>query len=479
MSARVAISVCCALLLPWPRAAQASQALALDDVLASALRLHPLLVQARLQVTQADAAVLGAKGAFDPTLSAKGNVTPYGDYVLGKADVNLRQRTTLWGLSLVGGWRFGRGDIPVYKLEDKTSSGGQAYVGLELPLLRGGAIDKARARLYRRRFGRDGARYLMQVVELALLRAGAQAYWKWVAAGRKLVIEQRLLDIAKKRNVQLAEQVKSGALPAIEQVDNQRTILKRQGAVIAARRALERAAIKLSLFYRDAAGKPQLPKLTQLPKSLPSSRAPDSAQLARDIDHAVARRPQIAVLAAQAAAVAVTRRLARNERLPKLSLALGAEHDIGAEPYDSRRTDVLLGLSLRFPMLMRRARGKLAKAEAKLREIAAKRRWLADKIAAQVRDAYSALRAAHEQLAVARRERKVAHQVEAGERARLRLGSSTLLTVNLREQLAASADKRVVDALASYQRALADYNAVTARGFGIGSFTRAPARKGR
>ena len=437
--------------------------LELDNVLRSATKLHPLVMQAEERLAAAEASLYAARGAFDPTLSAKGSVTPYGDFVAGKADVTLRQATTLWGAVLSAGWRYGRGDIPIYKLADKTATGGQGFLGLEVPLLRGGLIDGARAELGQRRYFRDGLRHDARSVLLALRRAAAHSYWSWVAAGRKLVVDQRLLEIAKKRDAQVAEQVRQGALPRIERLDNQRSILKREGAVIASRRSFERAAIKLSLFLRDDQGHPRRATNAELPRALPKSRMPAAEEVAQDIVRAIAARPQLARLHAQRQAVDLIRRRASNERLPDLRLGLTAQHDIGDEPYESHRTDLLVGLKLRFPLLQRKARGKELAAQAKLAELSAKERLLRDKIEAQVRDAYSALRAAHEGLELARKERKVAHQVEAGERSRLALGSSTLLTVNLREQAAASADKRVIDAAVTYRKAWADYRAVMAR----------------
>lgn len=437
--------------------------LELDTVLSSATKLHPLVMQAEQRIAAAEAYLYAARGSFDPTLSAKGSVTPYGDFVAGKADVALRQATTLWGAVFSAGWRYGRGDIPIYKLADKTAAGGQGFLGLEVPLLRGGPIDGARAELWQRRHIRDGVRQDARTVLLALQRAAAHSYWSWVAAGRKLVVDQRLLEIAKKRDAQIAEQVRQGALPRIEQLDNQRSILSREGAVISSRRSFEKASLELSLFLRNGQGHPRRATTAEVPSALPGSHLPAAAEVERDVASAIAARPELAVLRAQQRNVDVARRWAENDRLPDLRLGLTAQHDIGSEPYENNRTDVLVGLKFYFPLLQRKARGKERAARAKLAELSAKQRLLRDKIEAQVRDAYSALQAAHERLEVARKERKVAHQVEAGERARLALGSSTLLTVNLREQAAASADKRVIDATVSYQKAWADYRAVMAR----------------
>ena len=65
--------------------------------------------------------------------------------------------------------------------------------------------------------------------------------------------------------------LRAEALPAIEQIENQRAILKRRGAVIKARRELQKEALKLSLYYRDADGQPLVPSVDRVPAALPTT----------------------------------------------------------------------------------------------------------------------------------------------------------------------------------------------------------------
>ena len=91
-------------------------------------------------------------------------------------------------------------------------------------------------------------------------------------------------------------------------------------------------------------------------------------------------------------------------------------------------------------------------------------RFARDRIAADVRDAASALEAARQRVEIARQELTLATQVAAQERERFQLGEGTLLFVNLREQAATEAEIRVVDALLDGQRALAAWRFATGQG---------------
>jgi outer membrane protein TolC len=80
----------------------------------------------------------------------------------------------------------------------------------------------------------------------------------------------------------------------------------------------------------------------------------------------------------------------------------------------------------------------------------------------EVRDALSALEAARQRVEVARRELRLARELEQAEWSRFGLGESTLLFVNLREQTTAEASVREVDALSDYHKAVASLRAAAA-----------------
>jgi outer membrane protein, heavy metal efflux system len=81
---------------------------------------------------------------------------------------------------------------------------------------------------------------------------------------------------------------------------------------------------------------------------------------------------------------------------------------------------------------------------------------------AEIRDAASAVRTAHDRANLATDEVKVALDLADAERERFRLGDSTLFTVNLREQAAVDAELREVNAVSDYLRAFTTYEQVTA-----------------
>ena len=130
-----------------------------------------------------------------------------------------------------------------------------------------------------------------------------------------------------------------------------------------------------------------------------------------------------------------------------------------------RRGPNELKATLRFelPFQRRSATGKLLSAEAKTSQIAQRERFARDQVQAEVRDAASAVRAAHNRATLAKDEVQVALDLADAERERFRLGDTTLFTVNLREQAAVDAELRQVTAVNDYLRAFTVYEQVTAK----------------
>jgi outer membrane protein TolC len=120
-------------------------------------------------------------------------------------------------------------------------------------------------------------------------------------------------------------------------------------------------------------------------------------------------------------------------------------------------TEFTAGVSIEVPLALRTARGKLRRAEAEVARIDAELRFARDIVTAELRDAHSALVAAHARVALAREQ--LALTLEQAERSRFKLGDSTLLLVNLREQATTDAATQELEALGEYHRAAADLRA--------------------
>jgi outer membrane protein TolC len=436
--------------------------LTLEEVLGSVREQHPQMEAARQGVATAEAELLSAQGGFDTVVKAKGLYVPFSYYPHERLDAVIEQPTPLWGTRFFAGYRLGQGSFPTYYGQYETLSDGEVRAGFEIPLWRNGTIDKRRADIAKARLRQEIAGISLTGERLELQREAAYHYWDWVAAGQQLEIAQAQLALAVTRHDQLARRAAAGDIPRIEHTENERVLLERQADLIAAQRKLEQSALKLSIYLRNADGDPFVVPPARLPEGLPVPNAVVVDEMEAQLEQALRQRPELRELALQRELFRVDTELARNQAAPAVDIGLAVARDLGTGPKNLQPTELQASLTIDIPIQARGARGQQRAAEAKQAAVEAKARLVRDKIATEVRDTLSALRAAYERVGLARNAADVARRLAQGELTRFEQGATSLLLVNLREQSAADAELKEVKALVDYHRAVIDLLATTA-----------------
>lgn len=451
--------------LPYPGRLDSAGVLELVEVLDSVERAFPLLLAAEQERAIASGRRLSAEGGFDLNLRTRG-VHQDGTFPSDRLDLVAEQPTPLYGTSFFSGYRFGFGDFPVYYGDRLTADGGEFRAGVVVPLLKDGAIDRRRALLRQAQLGEPLAEAVVQRFRIDYFRAAAFRYWTWAAAGEQYFVADQLLRIARERQAGLEEQFRKGAIAEFVVIDNRRLIAEREGLLITAERRLQQTSFELSLYLRDEAGNPIVPSTARLPRSCfqQTPAPPDVERLRTDVETAFNLRPELSRFQLLKEQVSVELRLADNQTLPALNAAIGGAQDVGKGKkgegiFQLDRTVAEASLLLEVPLQRRDARGRTQAARAALMQLLAQERFARDQVVVDVQDAVSNLDRTHARLERAREEHRIAQRVAELELDRFRKGQSNLLEVNLRELAAAGAQTKVIDALADFFRAYADYRA--------------------
>jgi outer membrane protein TolC len=443
-----------------PESGAVAAPLTLEEVLSSVENHFPLLLAIEQERQITSGRQIAAAGAFDNVLKSRYGYAPDNNsYPNSRYDISLEQATGIGGLSYYSGFRVSDGIFPVYDGKQKTGEGGEFRGGLALPLAKDGVIDRRRANLAQAGIDRQIAEPVIRRQRLDAFRAAGRAYWGWVMAGRRLEITRQLLKIAEDRDRGLGVRVREGNLAPIERTDNQQTIADRAGRLVAAERRFQEATYILSLYHRDATGRPIIPTIDRLPKTLPEFIAFDPARVDEALAVAARYRPEIERLRLLRQRLEIELRWAENQTLPGINALINAAQDIGQGSKDLDRTTLELAVAFDLPIQRRDARGKAITAQGQILQVAAQERFAADQIAAEVRDALSALDRAYDLRERAKERANFAAQVEEGERRRFLLGQSDILRLNLRELATFDAQLTVIDAELEYFRALVDYRA--------------------
>ncbi len=425
--------------------------LTLAQVLEAVDSSYPPLAQGVRKVRAAKGKLTSARGAFDLKLKAKGLATPFGYYDYGRMDVTLEQPTPVLGATVMAGYRVGLGFFPVYYGAYETLDAGELRLGLRVPLLQNRSTDNNRTNLRLAKFMLEEEQRKLDAKVLKAQSMIAKAYWKWVAAGLKFGVAQELLLLAEVRDEQLQGLVKSGALPAVDLLENRRAILARRAQVVSAQRTMEKAALKLSLYWRNEGAEPVLPKPSQLPSriellpALPSMKAHDF------VEHALSRRPEVAAARLKLAQAETKLELAENSLSPRLDVEVVGARDLGSGSKTLKKTlapwVMETGLVFELPLQQRKARGKRQEALSMCESQRIEVGWVQDQVRNEVQNLLSARKVAWRKANLTAEGLRVSREVVIAERRRLDLGSTDLIKLNLVEQYAFTAASKYIDAL--------------------------------
>jgi outer membrane protein TolC len=423
---------------------------------------YPPYLAALIERDIAAGRLRSAEGTFDLKAFARVFGNPAGYYEPVTIDVGLEQFLGIWGSTIYGGYRLTEGDLPDY-YRRRTEGGGNPRIGLKIPLLQDGSIDYRRAAVLKAQLEQELADPAILRQQLDFIRAGTVAYFKWVAAGRRLALAEDLLRLARDRQSAVASQVERGLSPRIILTENRQLVVSRELKAVKARREFEGAALALSLFYRDPRDNPVVASRDRLPEDFPEIVPVDGELPEATLQLALQQRPEMRQIELSLEKLGVDLRLARNQMLPRLDAGIEASQGLGEERYPDRgEFELKLGVEFSMPLQQREARGRVAETNARIDQLTRRANFARERILAEVQNARVALVAAYEQSERANLNARLALELQDVEQDRFRLGASDLLALQLREQAAFQA--RVDQADASEQYFIAEADLVAALG---------------
>jgi outer membrane protein TolC len=437
--------------------------LTIDEVIKATLEYHPSLKGEMQERLAANADLLSARGAFDPSIKGEGLSYATGGYDGNYGGAYVEQPLEFYGSKIVGGYRIGDGSFPIYDNYYETNSQGEAQFGVEVPLLRDGRIDRRRANIGRSEAGQTIADSMIESRKIELARAAALTYWDWVAARNKARVYKRLLDVAQERDRQIAERVKKGDLPEFDRTDNQRAVLQRQSQLLSAERAVKSAEFNLALFYRDESGRPREVAPLTSPSRIPVPMFAAVSSIDGPLEEALGARPEFKAIDGQRKQNELEIKLARNQILPRLDLRVYSARDYGTGDEKREEAELKGGVRVEIPLRTRTQEGRIDFFEAKQRKLEFTETFLKERIRADVQDALNGVDVARQRVTVAEQEVKASRDLAKGETKRFEMGDSNLIFVNLREQNEADAEVREIEALQDYQKACVAFEAAVAR----------------
>lgn len=436
-----------------------TDALTLADVYASLYQSYPTIQQARLQAQLTAGERQSATGWWDPKLEAYSLSQPLGFYRNYRQGIGL-SRNLWWGGYLSSGYRIGRGEFQPWYKERETNEGGELKIGWVQPLLQGRAIDPGRVALFQAQISQQQVGPLIQREILDSSGEAADVYWSWVAAGQLVRIQEEMLRLAQIRVGQIEKLVDAGDEKAATRLFNEQLIAERQLKLLENIRKFREKSFKLSLFLRDENGQPLVPEDSWLPPGFPPIGQLPPGDFQNDLSQALSRRPELRLLELDMQQSQWDLRLARNQILPQLDIALENSQDMGRRASslgDKSPYEMELGVQGSVPLPRNKARGKVQSTQAKIGQIAQKRELQSNKIGVELQTTRNALQIATERVMQANKTADVALRYLALAEKGYQEGEGDLVDLNILEEKAYSARTMVMISYEEWFAALAGF----------------------
>ncbi|MCG8464343.1 MAG: TolC family protein [Xanthomonadales bacterium] len=439
----------------------AAQVLTLERVLHSA-RIHtPTLLEAQAEFEMARGDRIAADGRYDINVSQE-NYNRFSGFYDGKiSSTKVSQRFLDYNSEVYAAYRVSDGDFPIYEDEFFTNGGGEIKLGVVFSLLQNRDFDSGRFALLSGRLKQDAAALNMQLQRVSVQFEAMTRYKEWLAAGLTLRAYQRLLDVAQERDQAMRKRVAGGDLAEIFLVESQQNILKRETLVNEAQRRFIQAAQRLSFYYRDTQGYPIVPESDEVPKRFPQIQD----EVLRDIQSQISRmnelRPELLLLENEIEKAQAELQLGENLARPSWDVRLETARDFGDGSITRSGTDVIVGMKFSLPLERSLAKGRIHTAKAKLKRLQYKQQRVSEQLLIEVNSIINDIRAAKRFMFLAAEEQIQATTLQSAEQIRFNNGDSDFFVLNLREERAADAAIRNIQAQARYFISAAAYYAAT------------------
>ena len=355
-----------------------------NEFLGYVKKYHPLVKQADLKLSEAQANLMQARGAFDPKIEVDFNEKQFKDNQYYSILNSSFKIPTWYGIELKAGFDNSEG---IYVNPENTlPNSGLTSFGISVPVGQGLFINQRMADLRKAKIARNlnVAERNSQAVEV--IYEASVSYVNWKRSYDEVKLYETYLENALIRYNGVSKLIEEGDKPAIDSVEAGIAVKTRRLNLEDAKLKLTKAKLELSNYLWLENNIPLELNDNLFPDATLSKTIKEVLQINElgtiDLDN----HPKIQALDAKIALLKVDRKLKANALLPKLDLS----YNYLSEPSyidNYRFEDYKIGVNFSFPIFLRKERGSLKLAYLKIQDsefgLQLERKNLENKIKAQ------------------------------------------------------------------------------------------------
>ncbi len=396
-------------------------------------KFHPIVKQANLVINEGEAKLMKARGMFDPKISvdSEKKVFKNTEYY-NKLDATFKI-PTWYGIELKA--NFEQNDGSFLNPEANVPTDGLYSAGVSVSLAQGLLINKRMAAVKQAKLFKRQAKADRDILVSSILSEAAKSYLNWLRRYNEVQIYENFLKNAEFRFNSIKRSVINGDMAAIDSTEARITKNIRKLDLIKARVQFKQATLELSNFLWLNDRTPLELQDVVIPQVNVSSEV-DSALGTNTLNNNLTNldnHPKLLSLDYKYKILKVDRNLKMNRLLPQVDF----QYNFLTETPDllsSYSTSAYKsGISVRFPLFLRKERGALQFAKIKLQntkyEIDATRLSIKNKISG----IQSELASFTEQNTVNKTIVEDYEKMLSAEERKFSIGESSLFLINSRE----------------------------------------------
>lgn len=354
-------------LLSWSQNSLADSTLTLDAYLGYVKQFHPLVKQANLEVSQAQAGIIAARGGFDPKIEVdyenkQFKSTEYYDLL------NTTFKIPTWyGIEIKAG--FDQMDGVYLNPQNTTPANGLAMAGISVPIGQGLLINNRMADLKKAKIYANLSLAERDLEVANVLYAASNSYFNWYKNYNEYKLYETFLKNSEVRFDGIKSLISAGDRPAIDSIEARILVKSRKLSLEQARLKLLKSKLELSNFLWFENNLPLelqdgiVPE-TELEKKVENTLKTNGLLLA-GIDFE--NHPKIRSLQNKVSMLEVEKRLKGDLLKPTINL----NYNYLSEPEfvrDFNTVNYKYGINFRFPLFLRKERGNFKIAKLKLQD---------------------------------------------------------------------------------------------------------------
>ena len=345
----------------------ASKEFTYDEFLGYVKKYHPLVKNANLEISKAQANLMMARGGFDPKIEVDFSKKQFKDSEYYSILNSSFKIPTWYGIEIKAGFDNNEG---IYlNPENTVPNQGLTSLGITVPLGQGLLINQRMADVRKAKMQLQLSEAERKLQAIAVLYDASLAYFNWKRNFSEVELYEEYNKNAQIRFKGIQSLIIQGDKPAIDSVE---------AGIIVKNRALSLEDSKLKLTK----AKLELSNFLWLENNIPLELAEDlipESQLEFTIqeslrtndlvnqDFSITNHPKINALESKIDMLTVDQKLKANMLLPKIDVG----YSYLSEPSyidNYRFEDYKIGLNFYFPLFLRKERGSLKLAKFKVQE---------------------------------------------------------------------------------------------------------------